>query len=333
MKVLKRELRENRTRGTGLSPATRNHIHYPKLCLTAITALGCSLILAYVLVLTLSLFFADGLNSQFEDFDQIFVRAFLTVAVVTLTLIAIRWGLMRHFYEHGRWAKVLTYAVGLGMASAVLDPSSSIDRENNVIRYWTSGLLVWAALALFFASRTSHLPAYQRVAVAFLGFLVMLGAIDEIFQFHEFLGDTVITDTPDALRVDSQDFITLFVALVGFVGSVVGLAAIHASERFLGLKLARGIRKSAMLFISACIVFLVAMMLDTYDHYLENFVNNVIAAVLETDSSILEFTEKHEFIIRLSNCLEEFLELMTAAILVCCGMVLLQEQNLTGSSA
>lgn len=312
---------------------SNTNIDYPKLCLKALAALLCSLALAYATILILPLFLTGRLNSNYKDFDEIFARVFLLVALASLTFIAIRSGALHTIFKFGRWAKFLILAVGLGMVSAILDPFNFINEEYNVIRYWTAALLLWAALALFFASRTSHLSTLQKTAVVCLAILVMLGAADEIFQFHEFLGANVVTDTPDALRVSSGDFTTLFVALVGFIGAVISFSAINVLEQFFGLRLTRNIRTAVMLFIAACMVFLVAMILDTYDHYIERIANKVLAVLLGADSAIMEFVVQNQFIIKLSNCVEEFLELTTAAILVCCGMVLLQDEPPTRRSA
>lgn len=296
---------------------------WPHIALTVPVVFLISLATGYAAVLASTLVISGGLDSEFEEFDELFARAFLAVAVLCFSVILIRKGIWRKVIAGPKWLRLLAVAGILGMASATLDPLHSISHEYNVIRYWTAGFLTWGGVALIAAAIVRSYSLLYRILAAALGALGLLAAFDELFELHEALGNSMSGQVPSSVPVNSQDLTTLSVAVVGFFCAIVGFLAIRVLDRFPNYRLAPGARLSAKLFIGACLVFLCAMLLDSFDVYLERWMNIALLGLLGEGSRVHSFLDAQDLIIRVSNCLEEFLELGSAALLVACGMVFL----------
>jgi glucan phosphoethanolaminetransferase (alkaline phosphatase superfamily) len=252
---------------------------------------------------------------RFKDWSEVFSRLFLVCAVL-LGLLAVRGTGLIIGASGPRWPAVVVLC---GFAAAALDPFHGVSGELNVIRYFTAGLLVWAGGVLLFAAvRLSQW--LERIAALGFGALFLLAAADELFQFHEALGETVDAGGAREAAVGAQDLITLGVAMIGVICAGVAFLVIRWMEQSDRVRLSQAVTTAARLFILACLVFMCAMLLDTFDKALESGTDDLFHAMFGT-GEVVTFLTDNNFVTRAANSLEEYLELTTAGLLAAASLV------------
>lgn len=215
------------------------------------------------------------------------------------------------------WQVIALILAWLGLLFAVGDPSNHIAHEGNLIRYWTFAMLISAGLiGLWHGLKRNELMLARLVGLG-LGGLLILAAIDELFQWHEKVGSEVRLDWHPAWLIDQQDIPTLVAALIGVVGfSLVLVLYRWAPRAFAQLRSPR-FKRPMMLLGLAVIMFAIAMALDSFDRHLVTLAE--ISGLPDSYETILPEAPFWHYLLNLgviANSLEEILEFVSAICLL-----------------
>lgn len=215
-----------------------------------------------------------------ETFKELFARLFLIWIMLFFYIPLLVSKTVRSRFMTERWHLILLVLFALGAAFAVGDPIHLVREEYNWIRYWTAGALGIAAVTSVLNSLSNAHRLLDRLLGGAFGLLLGAAAGDELFQLHE-LGDSKLdVFLPSDSQLAGGDMVTLAVAALGAVA--VGVAVL--AWRFLpwakALLLERRYRRAGSLLALGIFCFSVAMMLDSFDWYLEQLVDQLRATIL-----------------------------------------------------
>lgn len=277
-----------------------------------------------VFVLALALAYAGtvalwwGLSARgildFEYYAEAFARMFLACLVGAGVVAAWARGALLFDRNLPVSRRAAFWTLFAGFVLSALDPFNAISQEMNVIRYFTAGFLVAAGVVLSLGAVRAGERLLDRVAGLGLAAVFVLGAADELFELHEDAGGMISADSAQVMSIDTQDLTTLAVAALGIVLALVAFAGLKILSRT-RFRVGRRHTLSVYIMCAACLTFMAAMLLDTYDWAVENGVNALLrTAFLDPVGATYAFLDSQDLIIRAANSLEEFLEL-TAAML------------------
>ena len=279
---------------------------------TAVLALAAGLVLASAVVL-------------FIVPPTAAIREELFARLVAGSLVAgLGWYFWRHrpFADWRRGRRWIGFVVALffaGCVAALADPFTPIRGEYNVIRYWTSGALTLAAIVLVRGAFRPGFAWFERMIAVGFGAVLVLGAADELFQVHEDLKGIDMSRLPGLNgMVDRNDSSTFLLAVVGLV--VAGGVAIAAWRFARAGGLAQRHKAAAILFLLACLSFMVAMTFDSLDWVLQSVLRHTLALVgvgPERVAAVDAFNPMY----LVSNTLEELLEFLTACLFLATAYV------------
>ena len=272
-------------------------------------------------------------NDDFDYYAEVFARLFVCSLVAAGLFICWKNKALVFDRTRPRWLRGALAVLAAGFGLSALDPVNAISQEENVIRYFTSGFLLAASLVLVPASLRAGRLLFDRVVGIGFAVLFTLAAVDEVLELHEGAGDLISTTERQVMHVDTQDLTTLFVALLGIVGSVVAFFGLRILKRFPRFGVTPRHERSVYLFCAACLVFMAAMMLDSFDWAVEDGVNAILAlAVFARDGATFAFLEAQGLIIRAANSVEEFLELTAAMLFFAMAQVFTERAAKDGRS-
>lgn len=247
---------------------------------------------------------------------ELFARIALAVGI-GLWAVALLWlGKVPRTTSWGLKPQLFFAVYGAGVIASLLDPSNAVRAELNVIRYPTALVLTIAGALFLFSALSERRPLILRLAIGALGTLLILAATDEIFQLHEELRTGDAGSVNGAIPIDGQDLATLVVA-------VAGISVAFAVRHFLRTAVNRGFKpvedriiSAADYFLAAGLVFLLAMLLDTFDVVLTDAAAWCLATVLPPDHMIFGEGRLDGYTEYFANSLEEFLEYGAAILLL-----------------
>ncbi|WP_261496033.1 hypothetical protein [Albidovulum sediminis] len=112
--------------------------------------------------------------------------------------------------------------------------------------------------------------------------------------------------------MDTQDMTTLIAAAIGSALALAALAGLKILGRTRSVPGRRYVL-SIYVMCAACLTFMAAMLLDTFDWAVEGGVNALLRSIfLDASGATYAFLDSQDLIIRAANSLEEFLELTAA---------------------
>ena len=299
-----------------------NAVYSKSTVIIGAITLVCLLIGAALAVLTLHLVFTTGLADRLEvhHLRELFARIGLSVALAGFAVAVYFTPGIPKQTDHGLNIYLMFGIFAAGVILAMLDPFNPIRDEYNFIRYPTAVVLVTAGTLLLHTAFVNPRHIVLKILAGALGGLLILAAGDEILQFHESVTIADETYLSEATGISSQDFTTLFVALIGIVVAVLArrLVRVFAQRSILGA----GNREvaAADLFLAAGIAFLLAMLLDTFDDVLNTTGQNFLTFILP-NSPLLATGELDSYFETLANSTEEFLEYTAAIMLLSTALV------------
>jgi hypothetical protein len=247
-----------------------------------------------------------------------FIIRLILLLFLGSSYVAILWNApVRGWFLEQRWRLLILVLFALGSVSAMADPFHPIRGEMNWIRYWTAGPLAFAGvLSLINAMRNVH-PIPDRLFGAAFGSLLIAASADEIFEFHERAADFLATDLRLNSSVFANDLSTLVVAILGVVALCTAILVRRFGGRLGQLLQQPRYRLPMRLFAFSVVTFAVAMMLDTFDVYLQSGVDFLRGALISgagdmPDRLWLALTDVRA----LANSIEELLEFLAALTLL-----------------
>jgi hypothetical protein len=252
--------------------------------------------------------------NNYQNGKEFFSRLFLILLIgLVLAGVFLRES-TRHFVIHDRRALIILLLFILGAGSALGDPFHAVRAEENVIRYWTAGVLAAAgAIALVSSFNPAH-PLPDRLFGGPFGLLLLAAASDELLQFHETGGqERVDLFLLSEWNLSGQDIATLgaavFAVLVLLSAIIIWRITPWIREMLRGGRY----KRVYYLFSLSVVVFLAAMLLDSFDQYIANFVDSLSTAILGAAGSP---TKAAPFVTAAANSLEELLEYSAALCLL-----------------
>lgn len=292
-------------------------------------ALLIALLVAYALTIWFWMYPDPIFGPRYRGLGEMFARAFLIVSILLVLWRCLSTGAIRLLRSGPGWQIWLFGAFLLGVLAAVVDPFANIKREENFIRYATSGMLVGAFVFLASASLASLRGWGDKLFLFLLGCIFLFGAADEVFMIHEWIGEHAGKDAASDIGLGVQDLTTLLPAIGGFVVAVVLMNWLWRMRQA-GGGLRRASQRAIYLFCAACGVFLVAMLLDSFDWFLEAKMNALLVWVFADGdpSALLQFLQDKVLIKHLSNTVEEVLEL-SAATLFCAMALVIRDDRVS----
>ena len=255
----------------------------------------------------------------FSDRDYIDIRREIFARLFLVWLLLFVYGLLvlsrtvRSQLITERWHWVLLILFALGAACALGDPLHGVATERNWIRYWTAGVLGVAGVVAVVNSLSAEHPLLDRVFSGLFGLLLVTAASDELFQFHEQAGPQVDALLPSEFVLSGGDMVTLAVAAFGAAVVVMAVLVWRFMPRAKALLREPRYRRTFAMFALAVFSFLTAVMLDSFDWYLEHLTDQLRATILSQS----EFNEVPrwlgvDYITQAANSLEELLEYLAA---------------------
>ncbi len=292
----------------------------PKAVTAAVFSLAIGTFLAALFLnLVLITGLADGLHPNY--YYELFTRIALVVVLLMIATFIIRTFEIPKRSEYGLPVKIMLLVYGLGVLAALLDPFNPIRSEPNFIRYPTSVVLGTAGAFLFYAALSPQRHLVLRVLSVGLGALLITAGIDEIWQLHERMTAANDTLIKEKTGIGSQDLVTLVVAVVGSLVALIARRIVRAFavRGVLGI----GGREVAAsdLFLAAGVVFLAAMMLDTFDVVFSSLAHTVFSIFLPENHSLFAGESLKGYVEALANSIEELLEYAAAVLLLSTAIV------------
>ena len=293
------------------SPAARAGI------LLALFATAIFLTLAVFLTLRRIGFVHDPqTQTEYNNLTELVIRLIL-LFFLAFSYTAILWNKpMFGWFREERWRFIILTVFAVGLVFAMADPVHAVQREGNWIRYWTAGPLALAGILAIVSATRSIFSIPDRVFGGTFGCLLMAAAADEMFQFHERFGELLAPAMPSQAQ-SANDVPTLLIALSGVVvlGALILLR--HLGGSLGQLMRQRRYRLPLGLFAIAVITFLAAMMLDSFDIYLQNAVEFVRSQFADGPGDIQDrFWITLTDVQPLANTVEELLEFLSALCLL-----------------
>jgi len=281
------------------------------------------LLLSCIFLASLTLFFI--VKTIFNDISilngaivELFARLFVLWLILPFYTAILLSKTVRNQFPTERWFLIMLILFALGAAFAVGDPYHVMLNEYNWIRYWTAGVLGVAGVISVLSSLSSAYRLPDRLFGGFFGLLLVAAAGDELFQFHEHAGlliDFYWLDyyVSSESKLHGQDLLGLGVAAFGVVAVVMAVLVLRLMPWAKELILDRKYRRTCSLFALAVFIFLAAMMLDTFDWYLEHLADRLLATILGI--SVANEVPRwlgFSYITVAANSLEELLEYLAA---------------------
>lgn len=274
-------------------------------------------------IFVINLVLTTGLagNPNVNHLHELFARFAIVLALVGFAIAIFQAPSIPKRTDYGLHVHVMFAIFGAGAMIALLDPFSQIWNEFNLIRYPTAIVLTTAGFLLVRTALIRQRHVLLRLLSGGLGLLLVLAAVDEIFELHEQI--TVSDDTyfNDAIGVSTQDLSTLFVAVAGIVVAAIAhrLVRMFAKRGLLGA----GGREvaAADLFLAAGIAFLAAMLLDSFDGVFANTARSVLSLFLPENHAFIVEKKPDGYFETLANSIEEFLEYAAAVLLLSTALV------------
>lgn len=304
-----------------------------RLILALFAGLGVAVVVALLVSYALTIWFwiyPDPIfGPRYRGLGEMFARAFLIVSTLLVLWRCHSVGAITLLRSGPGWQIWLFWAFLLGVLAAVVDPFANIRREENVIRYATSGMLVGTFVFLAFASLVSLRGWGDKLFLFLLGCIFLFGAADEVFMIHEWIGEHAGKDAASDIGLGVQDLTTLLPAIGGFVVAVALMIWLWRMRQA-GGGLRPASQRAIYLFCAACGVFLIAMLLDSFDWFLEAKMNALLVWVFADGdpSALLQFLQDKVLIKHLSNTVEEVLEL-SAATLFCAMALVIRDDRVS----
>lgn len=282
----------------------------------ALAVMALAMVVAFVgTAICRALLEARGVEG-FRHYPEIFARLFVLVLVAAWLVHGwkTRGGLFAT--DAPRWLRLSLWALLAGFLTSALDPWSPISDEMNVVRYSTSGFLLLASATLF-AAQLGRIPLVDRAVE--LGFALVLGfaAADEVLQLHESAGAALASTQPTVMTLNTQDTITLSVAVAGLILAALAQGVLRRLGRSDRLRDGERYARATGLFTLAGLAFFAAMLLDTFDWNLERGFLAVVRTLVPQAAAMpfYALSDTDHAIMRAANSLEEFLELTSAMLL------------------
>jgi hypothetical protein len=272
-----------------------------------------SLLIAYLTIFLLYEIQLFEHSAHAEQIKEFFARFFLLWLILAIYGSAFLSRGVRRRFTRERWAWVVIILFALGALFAMGDPLHQIRNEGNWIRYWTAGILGAAGTISAASSLNVKYPLLERLIGGFFGLLFLAAAGDELFQFHEQLGHKIDGLLSLELQTSGSDMVTLGVAAVGAVAVMTAALAWRFTPRVKTLFVEEKYRRSFAFMALAALSFLTAMMLDSFDWYLEHLADQLRATIMgHLGSNETPRWLGIDYIGQAANSLEELLEYLAA---------------------
>ena len=272
-----------------------------------LAALAVSFAASYALFLVV-------LPSDSDVGREVFARAFIGA----LGAFAVAAFLLHPPEGRGR-RRLAAYAL-VGVLFALLDPLHAIRAEENVIRYFTAAPLAVAGLICLHGTiARGRLPVDRAIALL-LGLLFLTGAADELLHIHEMLGSRVGA-LSEGDGVAGQDLVTLVAAGAGVAGAFAMLWLILFLSRRGLLGFGPRHERAIKVFVAACVLFLAAMLLDSFDTVLEAELAAGLGALLPGSRGAIGVLAEAGYVAQAANSLEECLEFLAACLFLATSVI------------
>lgn len=279
----------------------------------SILAILLALILAYLTLYALDAITLLQRPILAENVDEIFARVFLLWPFAIFAVLFLLSPTVRRPFLTQRWLLIMAILFVLGAAFALGDPIHPVRAEYNFIRYWTSGALTLGGIICIVGSVSGVRPVSDRFFGIFFCVLLFAAAGDELFQFHEVKGRQLTASMPETAILQGSDTVTLSVALLGVIIVILAVFAARylpwAKEKMEQPRY----RRTFWLLALGVVILMTAMVLDSFDFYLEDLSLQLRASIFgfsEPGNVPLWFSDN--FVMAASNSIEELFEYLAA---------------------
>lgn len=251
-----------------------------------------------------------------KTLGEIFSRAtliyFIGLVAIALALIPTT----RKWFFAERWRLIMAGLFVIGAAMGMADTQHPLGAEMNWVRYSTAGpLYLGGVLGIYYGCRGGN-PVLARLFGVGFGLFMILGASDELFQFHETLQGVVEHGQQVEFGhdvIDSQDAPTLTIAmlaLAGWAGIMIFRYVIPWGRKIAGDK---RYNRPLTIFTVGVFVFALSQVMDSEDHEVTGAILDIITGPLGFRSLLTDpFWHPVIDLMRLSNSTEELLEMLAA---------------------
>ncbi|MGI9579225.1 MAG: hypothetical protein ACR2OH_13570 [Microthrixaceae bacterium] len=253
-----------------------------------------------------------GGGTSSDNIDELFARCYATclLACIAVPILASP-GLRRRMIGQ-RWVRIVALLFAVGSIFALADPFNAVRAESNMIRYWTAGILIVAAVtALVSAANPSHVRAERLIGIGF-ALVLILGAADELLQLHESVGGRFESAAPALGNTSAQDLVLLGLAAAGMAAAVTVVVLWRFVPGVRDLAARRSYQRAFALFALAVVTFGSAMMLDSFDWVLQGFLDPAQELVGGSAETVGVAWLAGDPINRAANSVEELLEFLAA---------------------
>jgi len=294
------------------SHSYRKNYTFIFILLAPVISLSCTILL-FSFLNSLGLFEFPAFADNSKTAQELFSRLLLLWPIVLFygPLIFIE-GVRNRFISE-RWILIALMLFALGAVFALGDPYHEIRGEANWVRYATAGVLGAAGIIAIAYSVSSKHRLHDQLFGGLFGFLLVTAASDELLQFHERAGGAIEDVLPSGAQISGQDTVTLAVAVIGTIALVLAALVWQFLPWSKALVREPRYRRTFSFFALAVVSFLAAMLLDSYDWYLERLIGQLQASILGT-SELIEAPKwlAVGYVSQAANSLEELLEYLAA---------------------
>lgn len=247
--------------------------------------------------------------------DELFARLFVFWVIVLFYAAILGGKSIRSRFSAQRWFFILLVLFALGAAFALGDPNYLISDEYNLIRYWTAGVLGVAGVISVLCSLDSKYALPDRLFGFAFGLLLMLAGGDELLQYHEHMSGQIDTILSTGSQLSGQDLVTLGFAVLGAVAVLLAVLALRFLPQAKKIIQDGRYNKTFSFFALAVFVFLAAMLLDTFDWYLQLSANSLLRTVFgpSIENEALRWYGE-DYVTYAANSVEELLEYLAALL-------------------
>ena len=281
--------------------------------MVAISLLVASMLLTVVMFIVLETAgLLNGAVSTAND-RELFARLFLFFLLLFAYLPLVFSEKLRDRVRGERWIFILVTSFAVGSLFAIGDPLHYIHDEENLIRYWTSGVLGAAGALSVVSSLSAAYRPIDRLFGASFGLVLIAAAGDELFQYHESVGDKYEASLPSTAGTSGQDLLTLGVAGLGVAATAMVILIWRFAPQRMSFVSEPRYRWAFLFFVLAVLTFASAMVLDTFDWVLEDLADVVRPGGSGSSGAneVPLWLAENNFA-RVANSLEELLEYLAA---------------------